>query len=115
MLHVAYYEVCTFSPELVSQLIVLSSFSLMPISLCLLFLDANFEYLKVLSKLQAGSIEGQVAEIGLTSTSLIMLHYSIRGPLTPFISPVFYGWTGRGGSSSMVPEPRSWVQFLLAT
>jgi hypothetical protein len=71
MLHVAYYEVCTFSPELVSQLIVLSSFSLMPISLCLLFLDANFDYLKVLSKLQAGSIEGQVAEIGLTSTSLI--------------------------------------------
>jgi hypothetical protein len=43
----------------------------MPISLCLLFLDANFDYLKVLSKLQAGSIEGQVAEIGLTSTSLI--------------------------------------------
>jgi hypothetical protein len=40
-----------------------------------------------------------------------MLDYSIKGLLTPSISPGFYGWTGRGGSSSIVPEPRSWVQF----
>jgi hypothetical protein len=24
-----------------------------------------------------------------------MLDYSVRGPLAPFISPRFYGWTGR--------------------
>jgi hypothetical protein len=29
-----------------------------------------------------------------------MLDYSIRGSLVPSISPRFYGWTGRGGSSS---------------
>jgi hypothetical protein len=29
-----------------------------------------------------------------------MLDYSIRGPLAPSISPRFYGWSGRGGSSS---------------
>jgi hypothetical protein len=29
-----------------------------------------------------------------------MLDYSIRDPLTPSISPRFYGWIGRGGSSS---------------
>jgi hypothetical protein len=29
-----------------------------------------------------------------------MLDYSIRGSLVHFISPGFYGWTGRGGSSS---------------
>jgi hypothetical protein len=40
-----------------------------------------------------------------------MLDYSIRVPLASSISPVFYGWTDRGGSSSMVPESRSWVQF----
>jgi hypothetical protein len=40
-----------------------------------------------------------------------MLDYSIRGLLVHFISPRFYSCTGRGGSSSMVPEPRSWVQF----
>jgi hypothetical protein len=27
-----------------------------------------------------------------------MLDYSIRDPLTPSISPEFYGWTGRGGA-----------------
>jgi hypothetical protein len=27
-----------------------------------------------------------------------MLDYSIRDPITPSISPVFYGWTGRGGA-----------------
>jgi hypothetical protein len=43
------------------------------------------------------------------------LDRSIRGPLAPSISPGFYGWTGRGGSSGMVPEPRPWVQFPLAT
>jgi hypothetical protein len=42
---------------------------------------------------------------------LIMLDYSIRGPLASSISPGFYGWTGSGGSSSMVSKPRSWVQF----
>jgi hypothetical protein len=31
-----------------------------------------------------------------------MLDYSIIGPLTPSISPVFYGWTGTGGSSSNI-------------
>jgi hypothetical protein len=36
-----------------------------------------------------------------------VLDYSIRGPLAPSISPWFYGWIGRGGPSSMVPEPRS--------
>jgi hypothetical protein len=44
-----------------------------------------------------------------------MLDYSIRGPITPSISPEFYGWTDRGGSSSMIPELRSWVEFPLAT
>jgi hypothetical protein len=29
-----------------------------------------------------------------------MLDYSIRSPLAPTISPGFYGWTSRGGSSS---------------
>jgi hypothetical protein len=29
-----------------------------------------------------------------------MLDYSIRGSLASSISPEFYGWTGRGGSSS---------------
>jgi hypothetical protein len=29
---------------------------------------------------------------------LPLLDYSIRGPLTPSISPMFYGWTGRGGA-----------------
>jgi hypothetical protein len=43
-----------------------------------------------------------------------MLDYSIRAPLTPSISLGLYGWTGRGESSSMVPEPKSWVQFLPA-
>jgi hypothetical protein len=37
-----------------------------------------------------------------------MLYYSIRGPLVPSISPGFYGWTGRGGSSRMVSKLRSW-------
>jgi hypothetical protein len=27
-----------------------------------------------------------------------MLDYSIRDPLTPSISPEFYGWIGRGGA-----------------
>jgi hypothetical protein len=40
-----------------------------------------------------------------------MLDYSIRGLITPSISHEFYGWTDRGGSSSMVLEPRFWVQF----
>jgi hypothetical protein len=44
-----------------------------------------------------------------------MLDYNIRGPLAPSISPRFFGRTSRGSLSSMVPEPRSWVQFLLAT
>jgi hypothetical protein len=44
-----------------------------------------------------------------------MLDYSIRGTLAPSILPGFYGWIGREGSSSMVSEPRSWVQFPLAT
>jgi hypothetical protein len=44
-----------------------------------------------------------------------MLDYSIRCPITPSISPGFYGWTDREGSSSMIPELRSWVQFPLAT
>jgi hypothetical protein len=43
-----------------------------------------------------------------------MLDYSIRAPLAPSISLGLYGWTGRGESSSMVPEPKSWVQFLPA-
>jgi hypothetical protein len=30
----------------------------------------------------------------------VMLDYSIRGPLAPSISSEFYGWTGRGGTSS---------------
>jgi hypothetical protein len=42
-----------------------------------------------------------------------LLDYSIRDSLTHFISTGFYGWTGRGGSSSMVSELRSWVQFPL--
>jgi hypothetical protein len=29
-----------------------------------------------------------------------MLDYSIRGPLAYSISPGFYGWIGRGGSST---------------
>jgi hypothetical protein len=44
-----------------------------------------------------------------------MFEYSIRVPLTPYISPVFYGWTDRGGYSSMVSKLRSWVQFSLVT
>jgi hypothetical protein len=40
----------------------------------------------------------------------LMLDYSIRGLHTPSISPVFYGWTGRRGYSSMISKPRSWVQ-----
>jgi hypothetical protein len=44
-----------------------------------------------------------------------ILDYSIRVPLATSISPVFYGWTDRVGSSIMVPEPRSWVQFPSAT
>jgi hypothetical protein len=44
-----------------------------------------------------------------------MLDYSIRGLLVPSISPEFYGWTVRGGSSSMALEQRSWVQFPPAT
>jgi hypothetical protein len=44
-----------------------------------------------------------------------VLDYSIRDHLAPFISPMFYGWTDRGGSSSMVPELKSWVQFLSTT
>jgi hypothetical protein len=40
-----------------------------------------------------------------------LLHYSIRGSLTPSISPGFYGWTDSRGFSNMVSEPRSWVQF----
>jgi hypothetical protein len=35
-----------------------------------------------------------------------LLDYSIRAPLAPSVSPRFYGWSGRGGFSSMVPEPR---------
>jgi hypothetical protein len=27
-----------------------------------------------------------------------MLDYSIRDPLTSYISPEFYGWIGRGGA-----------------
>jgi hypothetical protein len=30
-----------------------------------------------------------------------ILNYNISGSLTPSISPEFYGWIGRGGSSSM--------------
>jgi hypothetical protein len=30
-----------------------------------------------------------------------MLNYSIRGSLAPSISPKFYGWIDKGGSSSM--------------
>jgi hypothetical protein len=41
----------------------------------------------------------------------LLLDYSIRTPFTSSISLGFYGWTGRGRPSSMVPEPRSWVQF----
>jgi hypothetical protein len=44
-----------------------------------------------------------------------MLEYSIRGLLVHSISLGFYGCTGRGRSSSMVSELRSWVQFPLAT
>jgi hypothetical protein len=44
-----------------------------------------------------------------------MLDYSIRGLLVPSISPGFYGWTIRGGFSSMAQEQRSWVQFPPAT
>jgi hypothetical protein len=44
-----------------------------------------------------------------------MLDYIIRDPLAHSISPEFYGCTGRGGSSSMIPELRYWVQFFLAT
>jgi hypothetical protein len=36
-----------------------------------------------------------------------MLDYSIRGPLTPSISPRFYGSTGRGGATGMVSELKS--------
>jgi hypothetical protein len=34
----------------------------------------------------------------------------IRGSLVPSILPEFYSRTDRGGSSNLVPEPRSWVQ-----
>jgi hypothetical protein len=51
----------------------------------------------------------------ISLSTWIVLDYSIRDFLAPSISPVFYGWTGREGSSSMVSEPRSWVQFPLAT
>jgi hypothetical protein len=46
---------------------------------------------------------------------VLVLDYSIRDPLVPSISPGFYGWNVRGGSSSMISEPRSWVQFPPAT
>jgi hypothetical protein len=36
-----------------------------------------------------------------------MLDYSIRGPLAASISPGFYGWTDRGGSSSTTTTIRS--------
>jgi hypothetical protein len=38
---------------------------------------------------------------------MIVLDYSIRSPLAPSISPGFYDWTDKGGSSHMVSEPRS--------
>jgi hypothetical protein len=40
-----------------------------------------------------------------------LLDHSIRALLAPFISPRFYGWIGRGASSSIVSELRSWVSF----
>jgi hypothetical protein len=51
----------------------------------------------------------------LSGKHYILLDYSIRGPLTPSISPEFYGWTDRGGSSSMILKSKSWVQFSLVT
>jgi hypothetical protein len=42
-----------------------------------------------------------------------MLDYSIIGPFTHSISSGFYDWTSRGGSSSMLSEPKSWIQFPL--
>jgi hypothetical protein len=33
-----------------------------------------------------------------SAIALSVLDYSIRDPLTPFISPEFYGWIGRGGA-----------------
>jgi hypothetical protein len=44
-----------------------------------------------------------------------MLNYNIRAPLAPSISPGIYGLTGQGGFSRMVPELRSWIQFLSIT
>jgi hypothetical protein len=51
----------------------------------------------------------------MISSSTGVLDYSIKESLIPSISPGFYGWTDKEGSSSMVSKPRSWVQFLPAT
>jgi hypothetical protein len=39
-----------------------------------------------------------------------ILDFSIRGPLTPSISPRFYGWIDQG-VSSMVSEPEVFVSI----
>jgi hypothetical protein len=48
----------------------------------------------------------------MISSSTGVLDYSIKESLIP---SMFYGWTDKEGSSSMVSKPRSWVQFLPAT
>jgi hypothetical protein len=52
-----------------------------------------------------------VAEFQRLKEFCSLLDYSIRGPLTPSISPGFYGWTGRGGSSSMVSKSKFFFRF----
>jgi hypothetical protein len=44
----------------------------------------------------------------------ILLDYNIRDYLITSILPDFYGWTGRGVSSSMALKSRSCVQFSLS-
>jgi hypothetical protein len=39
-----------------------------------------------------------------------MSDYSIRGPLAPSISPGFYGWNGRGESSSTNDNILDWKE-----
>jgi hypothetical protein len=63
-----------------------------------------------ISELSCLSICGEYYFPVIMEFLLLVLDYSIRGSLTPSMSPGFYGWAGRGGSSSMAPELRSWFQ-----
>jgi hypothetical protein len=56
-------------------------------------------------KMEMSMIRKERKGIGM----IVIVGARIKGPITPSISPEFYSRNGRGGSSNLLSEPRSWV------